>query len=109
MASLSLGLYRFGIEWARVEPVDGTYSWAAIEHYRLLLLYCKEKGLQTMVTLHHFTQPMWFTSTGGFAKRADRFARYVGFLVSELGSLIDYACTINEINLPFLFAKVDFP
>lgn len=105
IASMNLGLYRFGIEWARIEPVDGEYSRAAVAFYRRMLQYCKKKGLNTMVTLHHFTQPLWYSASGGFAKRPQKFAEYARFIVTELGALIDFVCTINELNLQTMFAS----
>ncbi|MCK6556151.1 family 1 glycosylhydrolase [Candidatus Binatia bacterium] len=101
LKQLGFGAYRFSIEWARIEPVEGHFSLAALDHYRRMLAGCKEHGLQACVTFHHFTSPLWFTADGGWEDRAnvDRFLRFCERAVRHLGDLIDTAYTINEANL----------
>src|SRR6266702_3647614 len=66
MAGLGLNALRFGIEWARIEPEEGEFSRAALDHYRRILLGCREHGLAAIVTFHHFTLPRWLQAKGGF-------------------------------------------
>ncbi len=101
---LGFNSYRFSIEWARVEPEEGRFSQAALEHYRRVLLACREKGLKTMVTLHHFTSPRWLMRSGGWlsTSTAASFARYCGHVTQHLGDLMDFVCTINEVNVPMM-------
>jgi beta-glucosidase len=101
LAELGLRAYRFSVEWARVEPVPGQYSPAALAHYREVLQACRDHGITPMVTLHHFTSPQWLTDLGGWEDQdtPGRFAAYCGTVLGELGSLIPYACTINEANI----------
>jgi beta-glucosidase/6-phospho-beta-glucosidase/beta-galactosidase len=37
LADAGLNAYRFSIEWARVEPEEGTFNPEAIEHYRKVI------------------------------------------------------------------------
>lgn len=106
LAGLGFGAYRFSIEWARIEPEEGHFSTAALDHYRRVLASCKEHGLRTCVTYHHFTNPLWVTADGGWEsdKTVDRFARYCERATEHLGDLIDVGCTINEANLPVSLA-----
>ncbi|GGX30970.1 glycoside hydrolase family 1 protein [Streptomyces lomondensis] len=108
LAELGFNSYRFSIEWARVEPEDGRFSRAAIEHYRDVLQACHDHGLTPVVTLHHFTSPRWLTELGGweYDKTPERFAAYCGKVMSELGPLVPYACTINEANIGPLIRDV---
>lgn len=103
LAKLGFGAYRFSIEWARIEPAPGLYSHAELNHYRRVLETCRAHGLKTVVTLHHFTSPLWFAATGGFEDQAaiKRFADYAGQVADHCGDLIDYLCTFNEANLSF--------
>lgn len=98
---LGFGAYRFSIEWARIEPEEGHFSRAALDHYRRMLACCHELGVRPCVTFHHFTSPWWFTADGGWEERrnVDRFLRYCERAVRHLGDLIDTAYTINEANL----------
>lgn len=100
-ASLGLNCYRFGIEWARIEPAEGMFSEAALDHYARVLKACRARGLMPMVTYNHFTVPLWFAMRGGFevADGADLFARFCGRATERLGPLIGMATTFNEANI----------
>ncbi len=101
LARLGFNAYRFSIEWARIEPEDGEFSRAALDHYRRVLGACHEHGLKALVTFHHFTSPRWIAARGGWESQltAERFGRYCERAARHLGDLIDVACTINELNL----------
>jgi beta-glucosidase len=98
LAGIGLNAFRFSIEWARIEPADGEFSRAALDHYRRMLRACRESGVMPIVTFHHFTLPRWLQEAGGFA--SDRFPslfeRYCDRAAAALGDLIGVACTINE-------------
>jgi beta-glucosidase len=98
LAGFGLDTFRFGIEWARIEPAEGEFSAAALDHYRRMLAACHEHGVTPVLTFHHFTLPMWLHQQGGFTspKFPDLFARYCDRAASRLGDLIGWACTINE-------------
>lgn len=106
LRELGFNAYRFSIEWARVEPEEDFVSKAALAHYADVLAACHEAGLTPVVTLHHFTSPRWLMKRGGWEDMAaaERFARYAVAVMAELGPLIPYVCTINEVNIPALFA-----
>jgi beta-glucosidase len=101
LRQLGFGAYRFSLEWARIEPEEGHFSVAALDHYRRMLASCHEHGVRPCVTFHHFTSPRWFAADGGWedVANADRFARFCERAVRHLGDLIDTAYTINEANL----------
>jgi len=98
LAGLGLNAFRFGIEWARIEPAEGEFSTAELDHYRRMLAACREHRITPIVTFHHFTLPFWLHQMGGFAcdRFAELFARYCDRAAGALGDLIGYACTINE-------------
>ncbi|WP_436789968.1 glycoside hydrolase family 1 protein [Yinghuangia sp. YIM S10712] len=108
LRDLGFTSYRFSIEWARVEPEDGVFSRAAIAHYREVLEACHEHGITPMVTLHHFTSPRWLMKHGGweYDGTPDRFAAYCRTVMAELGPLIPYVCTINEVNIASLTRRM---
>ncbi|GAB4167426.1 MAG: family 1 glycosylhydrolase [Terrimicrobiaceae bacterium] len=56
--------YRFGIEWARVEPQPGRFNEAAIRRYVQIARRLKESGIEPIVTLWHFTMPSWLVEPG---------------------------------------------
>lgn len=107
LAELGFNSYRFSIEWARIEPEEGYFSHAALEHYRRMLATCHEHGLTPIVTYHHFTSPRWFIAAGGWAEAATpaKFARYCERATQHLGDLIGAVCTLNEVNLSSFLVK----
>jgi beta-glucosidase len=95
---LGYNAFRFGIEWARIEPAEGEFSRAELEHYRRMLAACHEQRIVPIVTFHHFTLPLWLHHKGGFTfdRFPQLFERYCDRAAAALGDLIGYACTINE-------------
>ena len=107
-AAMHLNAYRFSVEWARVEPEEGRFDPAALDHYEAVVDGCIERGLAPVVTVNHFTSPHWFAAKGGMLAddAADRFARYCGAVMERFGDRIAVALTLNEPNLPRLLAWV---
>ena len=101
VADLGFNCYRFGIEWARIEPEPGHFSIAELDHYRRMLDACHARGLAPVVTFNHFTAPRWFAARGGFTQpdAADLFARYAEKATQRLGDLIALGLTFNEANI----------
>jgi beta-glucosidase len=98
LAGLGLNTYRYSVEWARIEPEDGTIAQGELDHYRRMTDVVREAGLTPMVTLHHFTLPRWLARRGGWMDPGTpaRFARYCETVVRALGDRVDWYCTINE-------------
>lgn len=108
MKNAGLNAYRFSIEWARIEPQEGIFDEKEVAHYRSVIRFCKENGIEPIVTLHHFTSPKWLISKGGWEAEttpAD-FARYAKYIMEQLGSELKYVCTINEANMGIQVAMV---
>jgi len=95
-----LDTYRFSIEWARIEPEPKFFSLAMIDHYRRMIDTARDLGLTPMVTLHHFTNPIWFARdvTWNDPRAVDHFARYVQRVLPLLED-VELVCTINEPNM----------
>ncbi|MDX1535422.1 MAG: glycoside hydrolase family 1 protein [Candidatus Spechtbacterales bacterium] len=90
--------HRFSIEWSRIEPKEGRFDEKEIEHYRKVIHAVKKRGLEPFITLHHFTNPVWFSDKGGWKnlKAPEYFARYVEYLINHLGDEARFWITINE-------------
>lgn len=100
LADSGLNAYRFGIEWARIEPREGQFSKAELAHYRRMIDFALELGLTPVVTLQHFTTPRWFSEDGGWMdeRATARFERYVSEAVNILDG-VDWVITMNEPNM----------
>lgn len=92
--------HRLSVEWSRVQPEPDRWDESALDRYRQMLLGLKERNMVAMVTLHHFTNPMWLAEMGGWENEAvtDLFAAYSRRVVQALGSHCNMWITINEPN-----------
>ncbi len=101
LARAGLNTYRFSVEWARIEPQMGCFDEGEIQHYREVIRCCKEYGVEPVVTLMHFTSPIWLIKMGGWDNEevVALFARYAKYVTEQLGDEIHYICTINEANM----------
>jgi len=99
--SLGHTAHRFSIEWARIEPEEGTFDREAIQHYRKVLEALRIRGMKPYITLWHFTLPLWFSEKGGFERKdaSEIFARYCAHVAKELGDLCSDFATMNEPNV----------
>ena len=90
-------MHRFSVEWSRVEPEPGRFDGAALEHYAAVAAECRRLAMEPMVTLHHFTLPLWLPERGGVraAEAPERFAGYATACARALGE-VGWWITINE-------------
>jgi beta-glucosidase len=95
---MGLNSWRFSIEWSRIEPEEGGWNPEAIEHYRKYLQRLKELEIEPVVTLWHWTVPVWFEQKGGFTNRKNiaYFVRFAEKIFEELGRDFRYVITLNE-------------
>ncbi|WP_298400205.1 family 1 glycosylhydrolase [Sphingobium sp.] len=102
--AMGLNAYRFGIEWARIEPEKGLFSQAMLDHYKAVIDGCRARDLTPIVTYSHFTAPRWFSAQGGWTnpESASFFARYCDKATRALGQGIDRVITFNEPNILLL-------
>ena len=90
--------HRFSIEWSRIEPEEGKFNEKEIEHYHKVIRALRDRDIEPFVTLHHFTNPTWFSDKGGWAnkKAPIYFERYTRFVADRIGEDVRYWITINE-------------
>lgn len=95
---LGVDVYRFSVEWSRVEPIRGYIDEAALDRYREWCVKLRAAAIAPMVTLHHFSEPAWFSGGGGFAGAGGMGAwlRFVELVEGRLGDLVDEWLTLNE-------------
>ncbi len=101
MAKMGIRQYRMSVEWSRIEPQRGRFDGAAVEHYRAELRMLRQAGIRPLVTLHHFSNPMWFERMRAFEKKScvPVFLEYVTYTVEHLKDLCTDFVTINEPNV----------
>jgi beta-glucosidase len=98
---IGLNAYRFSLEWSRIEPDQGQFSVAMLDHYKRMIDGCRTRDLTPVVTFNHFTTPAWFARAGGWTNpnAVDLFVRFCDRAARHLAADIGYATTLNEPNL----------
>ena len=120
---MGLDSYRLSLEWARIEPQKDVIDEAAIQHYRDQLIALRAMGIRPLVTIHHFSNPIWIADpraiscpggptpqnlcglghpTGGPMVIAE-MAQHAALVAKRFGDLVDEWGTVNE-PVNYLFA-----
>ena len=87
---------------AGIEPEEGEWSTATVEHYRRQCEALLDAGVDPVVTFHHFTTPRWLARQGRLDRARHR--RPVRRLLptgspASSADVLRRACTINEPNI----------
>ncbi len=106
--NLGVNAYRFSIEWSRIQPSEGYWIKNVVEHYQRIIDLLNENDITPMVTIHHFTHPIWFINKYPWHKRKsiEKFYEYVERLIESIKG-VDYWITFNEPYLLILGGYVE--
>jgi len=99
--------HRFSVEWSRIEPQEGVFDESALAHYAEVVSSLKSLNIEPVITLNHFTLPLWFYRKGGWLSKASdkRFASFADRTVRAIGHNVKYWLTINE---PAVYAHASY-
>ncbi len=108
-AAMGLTALRLSVEWSRIEPRPGVFDDSALERYSQMLQGLRERGIEPMVTLHHFSTPRWLSEQGGWeaSETIPLFTRFVRRVIGALGKHCNTWCTINEPNVYAVMGYLD--
>jgi beta-glucosidase len=105
--------HRFSVEWSRIQPAPDRWDEEALERYRIMLRGLRDRNITPMVTLHHFTDPLWLGELGGWETDAvvSLFEKFTRKVVEALKEYCSLWCTINEPNVYALegYLRANFP
>ena len=101
--------HRLSVEWSRIQPSPDRWDEDALERYRTMLRGLRDRNMIAMVTLHHFTDPLWVSEQGGWENQSvvPVFEKFVRKTVEALKEYTSLWCTINEPNVYALEGYVD--
>jgi beta-glucosidase len=93
--------HRLSLEWSRIQPASDRWDEDALDYYRQMIRGLVERKITPMVTLHHFTDPLWLMEMGGWENEntPGLFAAYVRKVVQALKDYVTLWVTINEPNV----------
>ena len=95
---LNQNSHRLSIEWSRIQPEKNSWDNNEIGHYKKVIESLKSKGIKPIVTLHHFTNPIWFSKISGWLNKDAPvyFEEYSHKIISSLSEDVSFWITINE-------------
>ena len=101
LEKLNMNAYRFSIEWSRLEPSEGYWNQTEIDYYKQYISDLKQRSIEPILTIWHWTMPIWLADKGGFEKRANikYFERYCAKIAEEFGPQLKYVIVLNEPNV----------
>jgi beta-glucosidase len=107
LKGLGHNAHRLSIEWSRVEPAKGYFSEAELSHYGRVIKELKKLKMTPVVTLHHFSNPLWMAEEGGWANPecVKRFVDFTRVVVSAFKKDVTFWMTINE---PMVYAFLSY-
>jgi beta-glucosidase len=112
-AEMGTNAHRLSLEWSRIEPEPSFFDRQALDRYREILQAMHDRGIEPMVTLHHFTNPLWLVEKGDFDSDlvVDYFRRYAAQVAESLGDLVPKWITINEplVYVLYRYLRDTFP
>jgi beta-glucosidase len=97
LKDLGVNAYRFSLEWSRIQPREFIWDEDAIAHYQNIINILLENNIEPMVTIHHFTHPLWFIKKYPWHKDAsiEKFLNYTEKITSAIQG-VKYWITFNE-------------
>ena len=106
-SNLGHNAHRLSIEWSRIEPEEGFFDQEQISHYKEVIRDLKKNNLEPIITLHHFSNPIWFSQKGGWEKQdnIEFFLSYVKTIVKALSDDVKFWVSINE---PVIYAYYSY-
>ncbi|MBA4385108.1 MAG: glycoside hydrolase family 1 protein [Anaerolinea sp.] len=93
--------HRLSIEWSRIQPTQDTWDDSALQKYVEIMRWMVSRDMTPMVTLHHFSDPLWLVEQGGWENPNTPvfFARFCRKAVNALKDYVNLWITINEPNV----------
>jgi beta-glucosidase len=101
--------HRLSIAWSRIQPAPDRWDEDALDRYREMLIGLQSRKMVPMVTLHHFSEPLWVAELGGWENEeiVDLFADFVRKAVDALKPYCNLWVSINEPDVFVLSAYVE--
>jgi len=105
--------HRFSIEWSRVQPLPDRWDETALDRYREMARGLNDLNMTALITLHHFSDPLWLAEQGGWEneRAAELFPVYARKTVEALKEYCNLWVTLNEPSLYAILSYLmgDFP
>lgn len=108
-AEMGFKTLRVSIPWTRIYPngIEKEANEAGLVHYEKLFAAMKKRGIEPLVTLHHYEMPLYLANhfQGWYQREVvDFFVKFCKTVFSRYKDLVKYWLTFNEIDSSFRHA-----
>jgi len=105
---LGVEVFRMGVDWQRLFPVEGKLDVAALDRYKYILQLVHKHGMKVMLTLFHHSEPRYTFQRGSWRNKQiiQDFRQFWLVVLETLSNEIDYLVTFNESNVYVLASQV---
>lgn len=105
-AEMGFKVLRLSIQWPRIYPkgIEEQPNEEGLRFYENVFKAMKERGIEPLVTLHHYEMPLYLANHyDGWYRREviDLFMRFVKTCFERYQGLVKYWLTFNEIDSAF--------
>ncbi len=94
--------YRMSLMWSKLQRAPlAAFDAGTVKEYKDFIEDLKGRGVNIMMVLHHFTNPIWFAQKGGWEKKEniDLWVDFAKKVVDEFGQYVTSWNTFNEPNV----------
>lgn len=107
LKELNANAYRFSVDWSRIEPEEGKFSFEALEYYKEMVKKLRTQGIEPFVTLWHWPLPLWLSNKGGWENQeiVEYFKKFVKKVAVHLNEEVNFWVTLNE---PMVYASQSY-
>jgi beta-glucosidase len=99
--------HRLSVEWSRIQPTPDHWDEDALDYYRQIIRGLNQRGMTPVVTLHHFTDPIWLMERGGW-ENPDTIKLFATFCGRVAEALKEYVTLWVPINEPIVYTYSGF-
>jgi beta-glucosidase len=98
LKQVGMNIYRFSVEWAKIEPHQGSFDREAMQHYIDVVDELLALGIEPVLTLFHHTCPLWFFDKESFehADNIKYFVEYARYVFLHLHTKVKKWIIFNE-------------
>ncbi len=104
LAEMGFTTFNTTVSWARIYPhgVEGGVNQEGVEFYRNVFKECRKYGMDPVITLYKYDEPVYFEETyGGWENREmiHQFVEFARVCFTEYKDLVNKWLTFNEVNI----------
>ena len=109
ISQLHNNAYRMSLEWSRIVPEPNKIDQKILDKYHTMIKTLVDKKITPFITLHHFTEPIWWYKEGSLLNKKKTHLKHFEFYVETVAkAFADLPVVWNTINEPDIVASMGY-